>query len=200
MAKRFFDIVAAALGLLFLSPIFFFIALRIRRDDGGQVFYRGDRVGLHGKPFRIFKFRTMVVDAENLGVSSTSDDDLRITRIGNFLRKYKLDELPQLINVLVGDMSLVGPRPQVKWAVDRYSKEEKVILNFRPGITDYASLLFSNEGEILKGSKNPDQDYLEKIHPIKTNLAMKYVQNHSLMVDIKIILKTIAVVVKRSGG
>jgi lipopolysaccharide/colanic/teichoic acid biosynthesis glycosyltransferase len=142
----------------------------------------------------------MVVDAENMGASSTSDDDARITHFGRFLRKYKLDELPQLINVLVGDMSLVGPRPQVKWAVDRYSKEEQAILNFRPGITDYASLLFSNEGEILKGSKSPDQDYLEKIHPIKMNLAMKYVQNHSLLVDIKIILKTIAVVVKRSGG
>ena len=200
MAKRFFDMVAAAVGLLFLSPFLFFIALRIRREDSGPVFYRGERVGLHGKPFRIYKFRTMVVDAEKLGASSTSDDDARITRIGRFLRKYKLDELPQLINVLVGDMSLVGPRPQVKWAVDRYSEEEKVILNFRPGITDYASLLFSNESEILKGSKNPDQDYLEKIHPIKTNLAIKYVQNHSLMVDIKIILKTIAVVVKRSGG
>ena len=200
MNKRFFDIAAAAAGFLFLSPFLFFIALRIRREDGGPVFYRGERVGLHGKPFRIYKFRTMVVDAEKLGASSTSDDDARITRIGRFLRKYKLDELPQLINVLVGDMSLVGPRPQVKWAVDRYSEEEKVILNFRPGITDYASLLFSNESEILKGSKNPDQDYLEKIHPIKTNLAIKYVQNHSLMVDIKIILKTIAVVVKRSGG
>lgn len=164
------------------------------------MFYRGLRVGLRGQPFCIFKFRTMLVDAEKMGASSTSDDDARITHIGKFLRKYKLDELPQLINVLVGDMSLVGPRPQVKWAVDRYSKDEKVILNFRPGITDYASIFFSNEGEILKGSKNPDQDYLEKIHPIKTNLALKYVQDHSLLGDIKIILKTIAVVVNKAGG
>jgi lipopolysaccharide/colanic/teichoic acid biosynthesis glycosyltransferase len=198
--KRIFDIVSAAGGLVVLSPLLLWIIWRIKLQDGGPVFYRGERVGLHGKPFRIYKFRTMVVDAEKLGASSTSDDDTRITRIGRFLRKYKLDELPQLINVLVGDMSLVGPRPQVKWAVDRYFNEEKVILNVRPGITDYASLLFSDEGEILKGSKNPDQDYLKKIHPIKTHLAMKYVQNHSLLVDIKIILKTIAVVVKRAGG
>ena len=200
MIKRLFDIAAATAGLASLSPVLLWSAWHIKSDDGGPVFYRGERVGLRGKPFRIFKFRTMVVDAEKLGASSTSDDDIRITRIGNFLRKYKLDELPQLINVLVGDMSLVGPRPQVKWAVDLYSEEEKVILNLRPGITDDASLLFSNEGEILKGSKNPDQEYLKKIHPIKTNLAMKYVQNHSLLVDIKIILKTIAMVAKRSGG
>lgn len=198
--KRIFDIIFAFLGLFVLSPILVIFASIIKISDGGSVFYRGERVGLHGRPFFIFKFRTMVVNADKIGGSSTSDDDPRITQVGRFLRKYKLDELPQLINVLVGDMSLVGPRPQVKWAVDLYSDEEKVILNFRPGITDYASLLFSNEGEILKGSKNPDQDYLEKIHPIKTDLAMKYVQNHSLMVDIQIILKTIAVVFKGSGG
>jgi lipopolysaccharide/colanic/teichoic acid biosynthesis glycosyltransferase len=200
MNKRFFDIIATIAGLMLLSPLLFLIAWRIKSEDGGPVFYRGVRVGLNGKLFRIFKFRTMVVDAENLGASSTSDDDSRITRIGRFLREYKLDELPQLINVLVGDMSLVGPRPQVKWAVNRFSEEEMVILNVRPGITDYASLLFSNEGEILKGSNNPDQDYMEKIHPIKTSLALKYVQDHSLLGDIKIILKTIAVVVNKAGG
>ena len=198
--KRLFDILGSALGLCLLCPILLWVAWKIRRADKSPVFYRAIRVGRYGKPFRMFKFRTMVVDAERIGPSATSDDDQRITKVGKVLRKYKLDELSQLINVLVGDMSMVGPRPQVKWAVDLYSKEEKVILNIRPGITDYASLIFSNEGEILNGSKNPDQDYLEKIHPIKTNLAMKYVQNHSLLVDIKIILKTIAVVVKRSGG
>lgn len=198
--KRVIDIAFAFWGFVILSPILVFFALRIKIEDGGPVFYRGERVGLEGKLFRIFKFRTMVMNADKIGGSSTSDDDPRITQVGRFLRKYKLDELPQLINVLVGDMSLVGPRPQVKWAVDRYSKEERIILNFRPGVTDYASLFFSNEGEILKGSKNPDHDYLEKIHPIKMNLAMKYVQNHSLLVDIKIIFKTIAMVVKRSGG
>jgi lipopolysaccharide/colanic/teichoic acid biosynthesis glycosyltransferase len=200
MIKRIVDILAATTGLIVLGPILIWTAFRIRSEDHGPVFYRGERIGLYGKPFRIYKFRTMVVDAEKLGASSTSDDDTRITRTGRFLRKYKLDELPQLINVLFGDMSLVGPRPQVKWAVDLYSEEEKVILQLRPGITDYASIAFSHEGDILKGSKNPDQDYLDKIHPIKTHLAMQYVKTHSLMVDIKIILKTIAVVVNKSGG
>lgn len=186
----------ALLGVIILSPILLFFALWIKIADGGSVFYRGVRVGCHGKLFRIFKFRTMVVNAEKLGASSTSDDDERITNIGRFLRKYKLDELPQLINVLIGDMSLVGPRPQVKWAVDLYSEEEKAILSVRPGITDYASLVFSNEGEILKGSKNPDQDYLEKIHPIKTKLGLQYVQNRSLLEDVSIILKTIVRVIK----
>jgi lipopolysaccharide/colanic/teichoic acid biosynthesis glycosyltransferase len=200
MIKRIFDIVMATAGLAALSPVFVLIAWRIIHEDGGPVFYRGERVGLQGKPFRIFKFRTMVVDAEKLGASSTSDDDARITRVGRGLRKHKLDELPQLINVLIGDMSIVGPRPQVKWAVDLYSEEEKVILTVRPGITDYASLAFSHEGDILKGSKDPDQDYLDKIHPKKTQLAMQYVKVHSLMMDIKIILKTIAEIVHKSGG
>jgi lipopolysaccharide/colanic/teichoic acid biosynthesis glycosyltransferase len=133
----------------------------------------------------------MVVDAEKLGASSTSDDDPRITRIGKFLRKYKLDELPQLINVLKGDMSFVGPRPQVKWAVDLYTEEEKALLNVRPGITDYASLRFPNEGEILKGSKDPDKDYMEKIHPEKMRLGLEYVRNRSFWLDIKLILQTV---------
>jgi len=198
--KRLFDVSCALMGLVILIPILFFFALRIKIEDGGPVFYRGVRVGLHGKLFRIFKFRTMVVNADKIGGSSTAADDDRITRIGKFLRKYKLDELPQLINVLLGDMSFVGPRPQVQWAVDLYSKDEKVILSLRPGITDNASLLFSNEGEILKGSKNPDRDYLEKIHPLKTQLAMKYVQDNSILGDVKIILKTIAAVLQKSGG
>jgi lipopolysaccharide/colanic/teichoic acid biosynthesis glycosyltransferase len=195
--KRALDIAAATLGLVLLSPLFLFLAWRIRREDGGPVFYRGSRVGRHGRLFKIYKFRTMFVDAEKAGSSSTSNDDPRITAIGKPLRKYKLDELPQLINVLIGDMSMVGPRPQVKWAVDRYSEEEKEILNVRPGITDYASLHFSNEGEILRGSKNPDQDYWEKIHPLKTRLALKYVRGHSMLTDIKIILKTITAVLRK---
>jgi lipopolysaccharide/colanic/teichoic acid biosynthesis glycosyltransferase len=191
MVKRVFDAFCSTVGLVFLSPLLLWIAWRIRREDGGPVFYRGVRVGLHGKPLRIFKFRTMVVDAEKLGASSTSDDDPRITRIGKFLRKYKLDELPQLINVLKGDMSFVGPRPQVKWAVDLYTEEEKALLNVRPGITDYASLRFPNEGEILKGSKDPDKDYMEKIHPEKMRLGLEYVRNRSFWLDIKLILQTV---------
>ena len=197
MIKRLFDIVCSACGFILLSPLLLWITWRIKREDHGPVFYHGARVGFQGRVFHILKFRTMVLDAEKLGGSSTSDDDPRITKIGKTLRKYKLDELPQLLNVLFGDMSFVGPRPQVQWAVDLYSVEEKVILNVRPGITDHASLIFSNEGAILKGSKNPDQDYLEKIHPIKTRLAMEYVQNHSLLGDIKIIFKTVIKVFKR---
>jgi lipopolysaccharide/colanic/teichoic acid biosynthesis glycosyltransferase len=195
MAKRFFDIMVSAVGLLFLSLIFFFIAWRIRQEDGGPVFYRGERAGLHGKPFRIFKFRTMVVDAEKLGASSTSDDDERITRIGKFLRKYKLDELPQLINVLVGDMSLVGPRPEVKKFTDMYTKEEMAILSVRPGITDWASIWNPDEGAILAGSIDPDRDYLEKIRPKKIRLQSKYVREQSFWTDIKIIFLTLKVII-----
>lgn len=195
MNKRFFDIVAAAVGLLFLSPFLFFITLRIWREDSGPVFYRGERVGLYGKPFRIFKFRTMVVDAERLGASSTSNDDQRITNIGKFLRKYKLDELPQLINVLVGDMSLVGPRPEVKKFTDLYTDEEKVILTVRPGITDWASLWNPDEGALLKGSLDPDRDYLEKIRPEKIRLQLKYVRERSLWRDIIIIFLTLKTII-----
>ena len=133
----------------------------------------------------------MVVNAEVFGISSTAEDDPRITQIGSILRKYKIDEIPQLINVLMGEMSMVGPRPQVKWAVDLFSEEERRILSVRPGITDYASLLFQNEGEILKGSADPDRDYLEKIHPIKTKLELQYVRERSLWIDLKIMFKTV---------
>ncbi len=193
--KRLFDFVSSLFGLLILLPILGFISFKIISEDGGPVFYRGERVGLHGKPFRIFKFRTMVVDAEKLGASSTSDDDARITRIGKLLRKYKLDELPQLINVLVGDMSLVGPRPEVKKFTDLYTEEEKVILTVRPGITDWASLWNSDEGALLKGSVDPDKDYLEKIRPEKIRLQLKYVRERSFWTDIKIIFLTLKTII-----
>ena len=200
MTKRLFDIVAATGGLLVLSPVLFFIALRIRREDNGAVFYRGERVGLHGKSFRIFKFRSMVVDAERLGASSTSDDDQRITSIGKFLRKYKLDELPQLINVLTGDMSLVGPRPEVKKFTDMYTKEERAILTVRPGITDWASIWNPDEGSLLAGSTDPDKDYLEKIRPEKIRLQLKYVRERSFWHDIKIILLTLKTMLFKESG
>jgi lipopolysaccharide/colanic/teichoic acid biosynthesis glycosyltransferase len=139
----------------------------------------------------------MVVNAEKLGASSTAEDDARTTRLGRFLRRWKLDELPQLINVVKGEMSFVGPRPQVQWAVDLYTEEEKALLAVRPGITDYASIRFHNEGEILRGSKDPDKDYLEKIAPEKTRLGLKYVRNHSLWIDLKIILASLWLV---AGG
>src|SRR3989338_1104647 len=191
MAKRIFDILFSVVGLIFFSPFLFIISILIKLEDGRPVFYRGLRVGRYRKPFRIFKFRTMVVNAEKVGGSSTADDDPRITRIGKFLRKYKLDEVPQLINVLKGEMSFVGPRPQVQWAVELYNERERKLLTVRPGITDYASIKFKNEAEILKGSNDPDKDYLEKIAPEKLKLSLEYVENMSLWSDIKIIFAKI---------
>lgn len=189
--KRAFDLLGSMLGLLVLSPVLFFIALLIKVGSKGPVWYRGLRVGRSGVPFRIFKFRTMVANADKIGASSTPDNDPRITRVGRFLRKYKLDELPQLINVLVGEMSLVGPRPQVPWAVELYRDEEKALLTLRPGITDYASIRFSNEADILRGSLDPDKDYLEKIAPEKIRLGLEYVRNRNLWVDMRIISATL---------
>ncbi len=145
----------------------------------------------------MFKFRTMIVDAERLGASSTPEDDPRITRVGWWLRRFKLDELPQLINVVKGEMSLVGPRPQVAWAVALYSEEERAVLSVRPGMTDYASLAFSNEGEILRGSADPDRDYLEKIHPHRMRLNLRYVREASFGTDLRIILATLRAVLGR---
>ncbi len=195
--KRLFDIVFSLSGLTVLSPALFALAILIKKEDGGTIFYRGVRVGRYGRPFRIFKFRTMVMNAEKIGGASTADDDPRITEIGKFIRKYKLDELPQLINVLKGEMSFVGPRPQVQWAIELYTPEGREVLTVRPGITDYASLRFPNEGEILKGSADPDKDYMEKIHPEKMRLCLEYLRARSFWGDIKIILQTIALIFKR---
>jgi lipopolysaccharide/colanic/teichoic acid biosynthesis glycosyltransferase len=191
MLKRSFDVIFSLFGLMFFSLAFITIAVFIRKEDGGPVFYRGIRVGRHGKLFRILKFRTMLVDAENLGGPSTSDDDPRITRVGRFIRKYKLDELPQLINVLTGEMSFVGPRPEVQHYVEMFSKEEKAILNVRPGITDWASLWNPDEGKILEGSPDPEKAYMEKIRPTKIRLQLKYVKERSFIKDLKIILQTL---------
>lgn len=201
--KRLFDILLSAFGLIIFSPLLFYLAARIKSNDGGPVYYRGIRVGRFGKTFRIFKFRSMVVNAEKIGPSSTAGDDPRITKIGRFMRKYKLDELPQLINVFVGDMSFVGPRPEVQKFVDMYSEEEKIILTVRPGITDWSSLKFPNEDEILNAHKDeyPDADdaYTVYIRPEKIRLQMEYVRRHNLIVDIQIILKTIFSVIKKAA-
>lgn len=196
-SKRAFDAVVAGVGLVALSPVLAFLALRIKTQSPGPILYRGTRVGMNGEPFHMLKFRTMVVDADKIGGSSTPEDDPRVTPIGKTLRKYKLDELPQLINVLKGDMSFVGPRPQVQWAVDLYTPEEREILKVRPGITDEASLKFSNEAEILKGSKDPDKDYIEKIHPEKMRLSLEYVRNRSFSGDLSIIARTAGTIFKR---
>lgn len=190
LVKRVLDLASAATGLLLLSPLLLGLALWIRRSDPGPVLYAGVRVGRGGRPFRMLKFRSMIVDADKVGPSSTSGDDPRISRPGRVMRRFKLDELPQLINVLKGEMSLVGPRPQVQWAVDLYSPEERQLLSVRPGITDYASLRYRNEAEILRGSSDPDRDYLEKIAPGKIALGLFYVRNYSFVTDVKLLLAT----------
>ncbi len=174
-----------------MFPILIFSAIATKLDSQGPALYRGKRIGRYGKPFRIYKFRTMVINAEELGGPSTANDDPRLTRVGKLIRKYKIDELPQLINVLKGEMSFVGPRPQVPEDVALYTKEEKSILSVRPGITDWASIKYHNEGEILRGSLDPDQAYIEKIRPGKIKLELEYVRNHSFRIDLKILLKTI---------
>ena len=197
-AKRAFDFALSAVALAILSPVVAAIAIGVKAGSRGPVLYRGTRVGLNGKPFQMLKFRTMVVDADKIGGSSTPEDDPRVTPIGKKIRKYKLDELPQLWNVLKGDMSFVGPRPQVQWAVDLYTPEERTILSVRPGITDEASLKFSNEAEILKGSTDPDKDYIEKIHPEKMRLSLEYVRNRSFPGDLSIIARTAGAIFKPS--
>lgn len=194
-----FDIFFSTVGLVLLGPLLGWIAWRIRGDDGGPVFYRGERVGKDGVPFRIFKFRTMVMNADKIGGPSTPADDPRITRIGRQLRKHKLDELPQLFNVMLGDMSLVGPRPEVKCYTDMFTAEEKAILTVRPGITDWASIWNRDEGSILAGAADPEAAYLELIRPFKLKLQLKYVREHSLTTDFKIIWETIAVLFKPRG-
>lgn len=190
MVKRIFDFTFSLLGLFFLSPVLFIIAFLIKVNDYGPIFYRGNRIGKNGQPFKIFKFRTMVIDAEKIGGPSTADDDPRITKVGKTLRKYKLDELPQLINVCKGEMSFVGPRPEVKQYVDMFSEEEKQILTVKPGITDWASLWNPDEGATLAGSPDPEKTYLENIRPEKIRLQLKYVRERTFLTDIKIILLT----------
>jgi lipopolysaccharide/colanic/teichoic acid biosynthesis glycosyltransferase len=190
VGKRLFDLISSSIVLLLLSPLLLVVAIAIKRGSTGPVFYRGPRIGMDKRPFMMLKFRTMVIDADAKGPSSTSADDPRITKIGVFLRRFKLDELPQFINVFKGEMSLVGPRPQVAWAVDGYSAEEQRVLTVRPGITDWASIRFSNEGEILKGSTDPDRDYMILIHPEKMRLSLKYVDSVSFATDLGILLRT----------
>ena len=180
----------ATIALVIVAPLLPLAALMVKLSSRGPVFYRGTRVGLNGKLFPMLKFRTMVVDAESLGGSATAADDPRITRFGKFLRRYKLDELPQLFNVLLGDMSLVGPRPEVEKYVNLYSPEEKAILTVRPGITDWASIWNSNEAAVLEGSRDPERTYEELIRPTKLALQLQYVRDHSFFVDLKILFHT----------
>jgi lipopolysaccharide/colanic/teichoic acid biosynthesis glycosyltransferase len=192
MAKRLFDIIFSFLGLIIFSPLLALVALLIKINSRGPVFYRGQRIGQFGKNFKIFKFRTMVDKADTMGGPSTAGDDKRLTKIGIFLKKYQLDELPQLINVFLGQMSFVGPRPEVPSYVDVMTNEEKnVILSVPQGMTDLASLWNFHEGEILQGTADPEKTYLEKIRPEKLHLQIKYVKERTFFGDIKIILKTL---------
>lgn len=192
MIKRLFDILFSFFGLLFVSPFLVLIAIKIKMDSAGPVFYRGKRTGKDGEVFKIFKFRTMVVGADKIGGPSTSADDPRLTKFGKFLRKHNLDELPQLIDILKGDMSFVGPRPEVPSEVETYEEEtKKMILSIRPGMTDLATLANIHEEEILRGSADPHQTYREKIKPEKIRLGLEYVKKQSFWLDIKILLKTL---------
>lgn len=195
MLKRLFDITFSLIGLMLTWPILLVLAIWIKLESRGPVFYRGVRVGRHGKTFRIFKFRTMVMNADKIGGPSTANDDPRITKVGAFIRRSKFDELPQFINVLMGDMSFVGPRPEVQHYVDMYTEEEKAILNVRPGITDWASIWNPDEGAILAGSPDPEKTYMEKIRPEKLRLQLKYAREHNCWIDIKIIVETIWVII-----
>lgn len=195
--KRTFDIAVAAVGLVLLAPLMLGLAGAIKLASPGPVFYRGVRVGRGGRPFRMFKFRSMVVDADRRGGPSAADGDPRITPIGQFMRRHKLDELPQLLNVLTGDMSLVGPRPEVPFYVDMFTEEERLILSVRPGITDFATLWNPDEGAMLAQSSDPERTYFEQIRPGKIARQLEYVQRKSFATDMKILVMTVAAVLGR---
>lgn len=188
--KRLFDILASGLGLVCLSPLFTAVAVWIKLDSRGPVFYRQVRVGRGNKDFRIFKFRSMRPDSDKLGLITVGGRDPRVTRSGYYIRKYKLDELPQLINVFIGDMSLVGPRPEVRKYVDMYSPDQLHVLDVRPGITSLASLRYRNENEVLAKAEDPDKCYIEKVMPDKLAIDLEYVRKANLWNDIKLIFST----------
>jgi len=198
MLKRTLDIILSLTGLIILSPVFIICMVLIKCGDGGSVFYLARRVGLNGRRFGVIKFRTMVPGADKLGSTAAVPDDPRMTGPGRILRKYKLDELPQLVNVLKGEMSLVGPRPQVEWVVEKYTEDEKkLMLSVRPGLTDYASLKFCRQEEFLRGSKDPDGDYMDKIHPKKMRFGKEYIKKTSIKTDFKIIAETFLRIIRQ---
>ena len=193
--KRLFDIIASACGLLVLSPVFLIMAIWIKQDSNGPVFYRQVRVGRHNKDFRIFKFRSMRVGADKGGLVTIGGRDPRITRSGYFIRKYKLDEFPQLINVFLDEMSVVGPRPEVRHYVNYWTPEQMHVLDVRPGITDPASIKFRNENELMEKAEDPEDYYINVIMQEKIKLYLEYIQNASCWSDIKLIFKTFKVII-----
>ena len=189
--KRIFDFLVSLMGIIILSPIFIIVSIAIKMDSKGNVLFLQRRVGRYEKEFNIYKFRTMVTDAEKLGKQITVGNDSRITRVGAFLRKTKIDELPQLFNVLKGDMSLVGPRPEVPKYVNLYTEEQKKVLNVRPGITDMASLRYRDENDILGKVDNPEEYYINVIMKDKLSLNLQYIEKSNIFFDIYLIVKTI---------
>jgi lipopolysaccharide/colanic/teichoic acid biosynthesis glycosyltransferase len=188
---RIFDILFSAIGLILLFPLFLILAIWIKIDSKGPFFYKQTRVGKDNKDFKLFKFRSMVPDADKKGLITVGGQDPRVTRSGYFIRKFKLDELPQFINVFKGEMSLVGPRPEVRKYVDLYNDEQQKVLSVKPGITDYASIEYIDENEMLGKAENPEQVYIEQIMPEKIRYNMKYINNKSILEYFKIIFLTI---------
>lgn len=195
--KRIFDIVASGIGLIILSPLFVVLAVWIKTDSKGPVFYRQIRVGKDNKDFRLFKFRSMRPDSDKLGLITVGGRDPRVTRSGYYIRKYKLDELPQLINVFKGDMSFVGPRPEVRKYVDLYTADQLRVLSARPGITSLASIRYKNENEILASAKDPDKTYVEQVLIDKLNIDLQYIDNASFWGDLKLIFITLKEIIMK---
>lgn len=194
--KRIFDIIASGLGIACLSPLFLILAIWIKADSRGPVFYHQTRVGRHNRDFRLFKFRSMRPNSDRLGLITIGGRDPRVTRSGYYIRKYKLDELPQLINVFIGDMSLVGPRPEVRKYVDMYTPEQLHVLDVRPGITSLASIRYRNENDILAAADDPDRAYIEQVMPDKLAIDLQYVTRANLLTDIRIIFSTFSAIIR----
>ena len=192
MTKRIFDILFSFIGLVILLPFIIIIGLLILIDSSGGVFYKQSRVGKNNKNFNLFKFRSMRTGADKKGLLTVGGRDSRVTRMGYFIRKYKIDELPQLLNVFIGNMSLVGPRPEVRKYVDLYNENQKQVLIVKPGITDYASIEYSKENELLGKAENPEKVYIDEIMPAKLKLNLKFIEEQSIGTDFKIIFKTFA--------
>lgn len=190
-AKRLLDVIGAGIGIFILLPLFILIAVLIAIDTKGPIFFKQNRVGLNMIDFKLLKFRTMYVSQKNECLLTIGNKDRRITKVGYWLRKYKLDELPQLINVLWGEMSLVGPRPEVRKYVNLYNDQQRYVLSIKPGITDWASVQFYNEGELLEHAEDPESYYIERIIPVKISQNLKYVTKHNLSTDLKIIWLTL---------
>ena len=188
---RFFDVVFSVLGILFLSPLLVIVYIMIVMESKGGGFYKQERVGLNGIDFKLIKFRSMAIGSDKKGLITIGGNDSRITKIGIFIRKFKIDELPQLFNVLIGNMSLVGPRPEVRKYVDLYTIKQKEVLKVKPGITDYASIEYANENEILGAASDPDRVYIQDIMPSKIELNLRFIHNNSINEYFKIIFLTV---------